>query len=79
AEHPRALGLGADRGVDLGPVGAGQRARVFCVRADAGTEGSAVTPASGRHGGVLVGVLSGGEPLRSAAVRDSILDGLRAG
>ncbi|UJW30812.1 uroporphyrinogen-III C-methyltransferase [Saccharothrix sp. AJ9571] len=56
-----------------------ERARVFCVRADAGTEGSAVTPASGRHGGVLVGVLSGGEPLRSAAVRDSILDGLRAG
>ncbi|AXB43060.1 uroporphyrinogen-III C-methyltransferase [Amycolatopsis albispora] len=56
-----------------------ERARVFCVRADAGAEGSAVTPASGRHGGVLVGVLSGGEPLRSAAVRDSILDGLRAG
>jgi uroporphyrin-III C-methyltransferase/precorrin-2 dehydrogenase/sirohydrochlorin ferrochelatase len=52
---------------------------VFCVRADYGADGTAVTPASGRHGGLLVGVLSGGEPLRSAAVRDSILDGLRAG
>ncbi|AUI58687.1 uroporphyrinogen-III C-methyltransferase [Amycolatopsis sp. BJA-103] len=56
-----------------------ERARVFCVRADDGERGSAVTPASGRHGGLLVGVLSGGEPLRSATVRDSILDGLRAG
>jgi uroporphyrin-III C-methyltransferase/precorrin-2 dehydrogenase/sirohydrochlorin ferrochelatase len=57
----------------------GERSRVFCVRADSGIDGSAVTPASGRHGGLLVGVLSGGEPLRSAAVRDSVLDGLRAG
>ncbi|MFD9893297.1 uroporphyrinogen-III C-methyltransferase [Amycolatopsis sp. NPDC059027] len=56
-----------------------ERARVFCVRADDGDLGSAVTPASGRHGGLLVGVLSGGEPLRSAAVRDSILDALHAG
>ncbi|MFE0020788.1 uroporphyrinogen-III C-methyltransferase [Amycolatopsis sp. NPDC059021] len=56
-----------------------ERERVFCVRADDGDLGSAVTPASGRHGGLLVGVLSGGEPLRSAAVRDSILDALHAG
>ncbi|MBB4683361.1 uroporphyrinogen-III C-methyltransferase [Amycolatopsis jiangsuensis] len=56
-----------------------ERARVFCVRADEGESGSAVTPATGRHGGLLFGVLSGGEPLRSAAVRDSILDGLHAG
>ncbi|RZQ63744.1 uroporphyrinogen-III C-methyltransferase [Amycolatopsis suaedae] len=53
--------------------------RVFCVRADSGVSGSAVTPATGRHGGVLVGVLSGGQPRRSAAVRDGILDGLRSG
>ncbi|SFQ58427.1 uroporphyrin-III C-methyltransferase / precorrin-2 dehydrogenase / sirohydrochlorin ferrochelatase [Amycolatopsis arida] len=56
-----------------------ERARVFCVRADAGVEGSAVTPASGEHDGLLVGVLSGGQPLRSAAVRDALLDALRTG
>jgi uroporphyrin-III C-methyltransferase / precorrin-2 dehydrogenase / sirohydrochlorin ferrochelatase len=56
-----------------------ERARIFCVRADAGLAGSAVTPASGDHDGVLVGVLSGGEPLRSAAVRDGLLDALREG
>lgn len=52
---------------------------VFCVRADAGEQGSAVTPATGEHEGLLVGVLSGGEPLRSAAVRDGLLDALREG
>jgi uroporphyrin-III C-methyltransferase / precorrin-2 dehydrogenase / sirohydrochlorin ferrochelatase len=56
-----------------------EAARVFCVRADAGLSGSAVTPATGEHDGLLIGVLSGGQPLRSAAVRDGILDGLRAG
>ncbi|OAP23224.1 uroporphyrinogen-III C-methyltransferase [Amycolatopsis sp. M39] len=56
-----------------------ERERVFCVRADEGESGSAVTPATGRHGGLLFGVLSGGEPLRSAAVRDAMLDGLHAG
>jgi uroporphyrin-III C-methyltransferase / precorrin-2 dehydrogenase / sirohydrochlorin ferrochelatase len=56
-----------------------ERARVFCVRADAGTEGSAVTPAVGDHDGLLVGVLAGGEYRRSGAVRDEILDALREG
>jgi uroporphyrin-III C-methyltransferase/precorrin-2 dehydrogenase/sirohydrochlorin ferrochelatase len=56
-----------------------ERLRVFCVRADAGEQGSAVTPATGEHEGLLVGVLSGGEPLRSAAVRDGLLDALREG
>src|SRR6185295_18784036 len=32
-----------------------ERSRVFCVRADAGTEGSAVTPAVGDHDGLLIG------------------------
>ncbi|EHR51007.1 uroporphyrin-III C-methyltransferase [Saccharomonospora marina XMU15] len=54
-----------------------QRARVFCVRADAGVEGSAVTPATGEHDGLLLGVLSGGNPHRSSAVRDGLLDALR--
>ncbi|KAA9151343.1 uroporphyrinogen-III C-methyltransferase [Amycolatopsis acidicola] len=56
-----------------------ERARVFCVRADAGAEGSAVTAAVGRHEGLVVGVLSGGEPLRSAAVRDNLVEALHSG
>ncbi|MFL6142123.1 MAG: uroporphyrinogen-III C-methyltransferase [Labedaea sp.] len=56
-----------------------ERDRVFCVRADAGREGSAVTPATGNHDGLLLGVLSGGRPVRSAAVRDALLDALREG
>jgi uroporphyrin-III C-methyltransferase / precorrin-2 dehydrogenase / sirohydrochlorin ferrochelatase len=56
-----------------------EAARVFCVRADAGLSGSAVTPATGEHDGLLIGVLSGGQPLRSAAVRDGVLDALREG
>ncbi len=53
--------------------------RVFCVRSDAGTLGSAVTPAVGEHDGLVVGVLAGGRPRRSAAVRDGLLDALREG
>ncbi|WP_285506280.1 uroporphyrinogen-III C-methyltransferase [Actinokineospora sp. NBRC 105648] len=56
-----------------------ERVRVFCVRADAGSEGSAVTPASGEYDGLLVGVLAGGEHQRSAAIRDGLLDALREG
>ncbi|ALG15535.1 uroporphyrinogen-III C-methyltransferase [Kibdelosporangium phytohabitans] len=56
-----------------------EEVRVFCVRADAGTEGSAVTPAVGDHDGLLVGVLAGGEYRRSGAVRDELLDALRSG
>ena len=56
-----------------------ERGRVFCVRADAGHAGSAVTPATGNHDGLLVGVLAGGEHRRSAAVRDDMLYALRTG
>jgi uroporphyrin-III C-methyltransferase/precorrin-2 dehydrogenase/sirohydrochlorin ferrochelatase len=56
-----------------------ERLRVFCVRADAGHAGSAVTPATGDHDGLLVGVLAGGAHRRSAAVRDALLGALRAG
>jgi uroporphyrin-III C-methyltransferase/precorrin-2 dehydrogenase/sirohydrochlorin ferrochelatase len=74
-----ALACTDDAEVNAAVCAAGERERVFCVRADSGVDGSAVTPASGHHGGLLVGVLSGGDPLRSAAVRDSVLHGLRAG
>ena len=56
-----------------------ERRRVFCVRADAGEAGTAVTPATGDHDGLLVGVLAGGAYRRSAAARDGVLAGLRAG
>jgi len=56
-----------------------ERGRVFCVRADAGHAGSAVTPATGNHDGLLVGVLAGGEHRRSAVVRDDMLYALRTG
>ncbi|PXY22375.1 uroporphyrinogen-III C-methyltransferase [Prauserella muralis] len=56
-----------------------ERAHLFCVRADAGQEGSAVTPAAGEHDGLLVGVLAGGTHRRSATVRDNVLDALRTG
>lgn len=53
--------------------------RIFCVRADDGTEGTAWTPAVARHAGTTVAVLSNREPRRSAAIRDEILEGLREG
>jgi uroporphyrin-III C-methyltransferase/precorrin-2 dehydrogenase/sirohydrochlorin ferrochelatase len=58
---------------------AAERERVFCVRADAGSAGSAVTPATGNYDGLLVGVLAGGAHRRSAAVRDGVLAALQAG
>jgi uroporphyrin-III C-methyltransferase / precorrin-2 dehydrogenase / sirohydrochlorin ferrochelatase len=56
-----------------------ERRRVFCVRADLGDAGTAVTPATGNHDGLLVGVLAGGAFRRSAAVRDGLLSALQAG
>lgn len=74
-----ALACTDDPAVNAAVCAEAERARVFCVRADAGEHGSAVTPAVGESEGVLVGVLSGGEPLRSAAVRDNLIDALREG
>ena len=55
------------------------RRRVFCVRSDAAPEGSAVTPAVAEHDGLLLGVLAGGRPRRSVAVRDALLEALQSG
>lgn len=74
-----ALACTDDAQVNAAVCAEAERKKVFCVRADAGIEGSAVTPATGDHDGLLVGVLSGGEPLRSASVRDGVLDALREG
>ena len=58
---------------------AAEARRIFCVRSDDGTRGSAWTPATGKHGSVTVGVLGNREPKKSAALRDEILTGLREG
>lgn len=68
-----------DPDVNAAVVDEAEQRRIFCVRADAGREGSAVTPASFDHQGLLVGVLAGGEHRRSAAVRSAIRDALQQG
>ncbi|MGN8245703.1 uroporphyrinogen-III C-methyltransferase [Cellulomonas soli] len=70
-----------DRATDSAVVGwAGQR-RLFCVDAGAGRQGTARTPATTRHGDVLVGVVSTGEPdpRRTVVVRDALSAHLRDG
>lgn len=74
-----ALACADDPEVNAAVVAEAEARRVFCVRADIGAKGTAVTPAMGEHDGLLFGVLSGGRPLRSAAVRDTVLDALRTG
>jgi uroporphyrin-III C-methyltransferase/precorrin-2 dehydrogenase/sirohydrochlorin ferrochelatase len=61
-----------------------ERARVFCSRADDAASSTVWTPAAGRHAGVEIAVLSpgamhGGDPRRSSAVRDAVVEGLREG
>jgi len=55
------------------------RRRIFCVRADAAVEGSAVTPASFGYDGLSVGVLASGDHRRSAALRSAIREALQRG
>ncbi|WP_457031891.1 uroporphyrinogen-III C-methyltransferase [Kitasatospora sp. P5_F3] len=55
-----------------------ERLRVFCARSDDASAASAWTPASGRDGGATVSVLTG-DPRHSAALRNSIVEGLRDG
>lgn len=68
-----------DPGVNAAVVAEADRHRIFCVRADAGRAGSAVTPASFDYQGLLVGVLAGGQHRRSAAVRSAIREAFQQG
>ncbi|MFC1415939.1 uroporphyrinogen-III C-methyltransferase [Streptacidiphilus cavernicola] len=52
--------------------------RVFCARSDDASAATAWTPATGRQDGTTVAVLSG-DPRRSAALRDAVVNGLRDG
>ncbi|WP_030104856.1 uroporphyrinogen-III C-methyltransferase [Actinoalloteichus caeruleus] len=74
-----ALACTSDAAVNEEVAREAERARVFCVRADLAVHGSAVTPAVGTHGDVEVGVLTGGRPRRSAAVRDAVVAALQSG
>jgi len=74
-----ALACSCEPAVNAAVAAEAQRRRVFCVRADDATGGSAVTAATGEHDGLLIGVLAGRRPRRCAAVRDALLDALRTG
>jgi uroporphyrin-III C-methyltransferase / precorrin-2 dehydrogenase / sirohydrochlorin ferrochelatase len=74
-----ALAATDDPQVNAAVATAAEWARVFCVRADDAPGGTAVTPAVGEHEGLTVGVLSGGRPRRSAAVRTALVEALQAG
>jgi len=68
-----------DPAVNAAVVAEAERRRIFCVRADAARDGTAVTPASFEYDGLSVGVLAGGEHRRSAAIRTAIREALQTG
>jgi uroporphyrin-III C-methyltransferase / precorrin-2 dehydrogenase / sirohydrochlorin ferrochelatase len=63
----------SDPGANADAAAEAEAARTWCVRADDGAASSAWTPATGALGDVRVGVVSGGNPRRSAAIRDAIV------
>ncbi|PRW62583.1 uroporphyrinogen-III C-methyltransferase [Actinopolyspora mortivallis] len=74
-----AVACTSDPEVNASVVAEAERERVFCVRADDASRGSAVTPAVAEHNGLLFGVLGGGDHRRSAAVKEALLEALRTG
>ncbi len=79
AEAWYAVACTDDPEVNARVVAAAETQRVFCVRADDATLGSAWTPAVGRHDDVTVAVLGNRDPRRSAVLRDEIIEGIREG
>jgi uroporphyrin-III C-methyltransferase/precorrin-2 dehydrogenase/sirohydrochlorin ferrochelatase len=68
-----------DPAVNAAIVAEAERRNIFCVRADAARDGTAVTPASFEYDGLSVGVLAGGQHRRSAAIRTAIHEALQSG
>ncbi|MET0188216.1 MAG: uroporphyrinogen-III C-methyltransferase [Pseudonocardia sediminis] len=68
-----------DPAVNLQVTSEAERYRIFCVRADDGQAGTAVTPATGEFDGLTVGGRAGGAHRRSAAVRTARVEALQAG
>jgi uroporphyrin-III C-methyltransferase/precorrin-2 dehydrogenase/sirohydrochlorin ferrochelatase len=81
AEAWYAVAAADDPAVNAAVAAEAEQARVFCSRADDAGAATAWTPAVGTHSGVTVSVLGAEEadPRRSAAVRDAVVEGLRAG
>lgn len=68
-----------DPSVNAEIVAEAERRHLFCVRADAGRDGTAVTPASFDYEGLSIGVLASGEHRRSAAVRSAVREAFQQG
>ena len=68
-----------DPAVNAAVIAEADSRRIFCVRADAGRDGTAVTPASFSFEGLEVGVLASGAHRRSAAVRSAIREAFLQG
>ncbi|WP_344239413.1 uroporphyrinogen-III C-methyltransferase [Actinocorallia libanotica] len=65
-----------DPAVNAAVAAEAEEARIWCVRADDAHASAAWTPATGQIGETSVGVLSGGDPRRSASIRDAVVEGL---
>lgn len=74
-----ALACTNDPVVNAAVVSEAVERQIFCVRADASKEGTAVTAATTERDGLTVGVLSHGDHRRSSAVRGAIRAALQAG
>jgi uroporphyrin-III C-methyltransferase/precorrin-2 dehydrogenase/sirohydrochlorin ferrochelatase len=68
-----------DPAVNAAVADAAEQRRVFCVRADAATGGSARTSAVARLDGLTVSVNGGDDPARAVALRDAIVAALSVG
>ncbi len=62
--------------VNAAVVAEAETHRTFCVRADDGDLGQAVTPATGRRGDVQIAVVTGGDFRLSRRLRDELVDRL---
>lgn len=72
------LAATGDPDVNAAVAAEAEAQRTFCSRADDAQAATAWTPATGRADEATVAVLSG-DPRRSAALRDAVVDGLRTG
>ncbi len=68
-----------DPAVNAAVAAEAEDSRIFCARADDRATSSVWTPATGRHGDLVVGVHGGGDPQRAIAVRDAVVAGLTDG
>jgi uroporphyrin-III C-methyltransferase/precorrin-2 dehydrogenase/sirohydrochlorin ferrochelatase len=68
-----------DPAVNAAVSSAAEQRRIFCVRADAASQGCARTPAVARYEDVTVAVNAGDDPGRAVALRDAIALALDVG